>query len=165
MSSLEVRQLAPQEWRIFRELRLRALRDAPEAFGTTAAEAQSWGPDQWRQRLGTRVAFVALDGEATIGLACGIPAERPDEAELISMWVDPTSRRQGAGRRLVDAVAGWAASEGFRTLRLWVARRNPDAASFYSSLSFARTGEVQPMGARQPGRLEFAMSRELSGVS
>lgn len=150
---------------MFRELRLRALRDAPEAFGTTAAEAESWGPDQWHHRLRTRVAFVALDGEAPIGLACGIPAERPNEAELISMWVDPTSRRRGVGGRLVEAVAGWAAREGFRRLRLWVARRNPDAEPFYASLGFARTGEVQPMGGREPGRLEFAMSRELSGVS
>lgn len=140
---------------------MRALRGAPEAFGTTAADAEELTPAQWRQRFRVRVSFIAVDGQSTVGLACGVPGDAPGEAELISMWVEPDWRRRGIGGRLVDAVIGWAAERGYDSLRLWVAEGNVAAERFYASLGFRRTGAVQPMGGTSP-RLEFAMRRDLA---
>ena len=170
MSPILVRRLNPQDWPIFREVRLRALRGAPDAYGTTAAEAERMTTIEWRERLAARVAFIAVDGTSVVGLACGVPGDRPKEAELISMWVDPDRRRPGVGARRVDVVAAWATEAGFERLGLWVAEGNSAAEQLYTSLGFRRTGEVQPMGEGQPPadgapvRMEFAMRRELPAI-
>ncbi len=143
---------------------MRALRGAPEAYGTSAAEAERLTTEEWRQRLRARVAFVAVDGDSVVGLACGVRGDGPSQAELISMWVDPSWRRRGIGRTLVDAVVAWAAERGSARLGLWVAVGNTAAERLYTRLGFRRTGEVQGMGGGTSSRLEFAMRRELAGT-
>ena len=56
-----VRRLRPDEWRELRALRLRALADAPEAFGATLAEAEADPDAAWQLRAGSddRVVVVA----------------------------------------------------------------------------------------------------------
>lgn len=159
LADILIRRLAVPDWTAFREVRLTALRDAPEAFGSTAAEAQRLSDDEWRGRLADRAVFLAEVGSHRVGLAAGIRADQPEDAELISMWVAPAWRGRGVGHRLVEAVLEWAAGEGFRGVRLWVADGNPRAERLYARHGFARTGAVQPMAAGAPERLEFEMLR------
>lgn len=70
-----IRPIVPTQWREYRDIRLRALLDSPDAFGSTfAAEAQR-SDEQWRVRIeaacsssANRLLF-ALDGETLCGLA------------------------------------------------------------------------------------------------
>jgi GNAT superfamily N-acetyltransferase len=158
--TVEVRRLHSDDWRLYRTIRVRALLDAPEAFGSTAAEAKRLGEEEWRRRLSTRAAFVALDGTAPVGLVSGIEAEEAGDAELISMWVDPRWRRQGVASLLIDTVIDWATGQGFSGLRLWVADGNENAERLYARAGFKKTGQRQLMG-HGPGRMEFAMLRPL----
>jgi hypothetical protein len=50
---LELRTLESDDWRLWRELRLGALAEAPHAFGSTLAEWQGPGDreERWRSRL------------------------------------------------------------------------------------------------------------------
>ena len=41
MSEINIRELAASEWREYRDLRLRALKDSPDAFSATYADAQA----------------------------------------------------------------------------------------------------------------------------
>lgn len=52
---LQLRVLAPEDWRLWRGLRLEALREAPYAFGSKLADWQGDGDTQerWRDRLAT----------------------------------------------------------------------------------------------------------------
>jgi GNAT superfamily N-acetyltransferase len=158
--ALVIRRLGPEEWPAYRAVRLRALRDTPEAFGSTAADAERLTPADWARRLADRTTFVAAAGQELVGLVSGA-VHSAGEAELISMWVAPGWRRQGVGRRLVDAVVDWAAAAGFERLRLWVAIGNDAAERLYAERGFNRTGEVQPMGRGAGDRIEFAMTRAL----
>ncbi|MCA9712598.1 MAG: hypothetical protein KDK70_42615, partial [Myxococcales bacterium] len=72
-----VRRLEPSEWRVYRELRLRALAESPDAFGSTLARERERSDEQWQARVaeGARspssLGLVAeVDGEP-IGLAWG----------------------------------------------------------------------------------------------
>ena len=47
-----VRRLRPDEWRDLRALRLRALEDAPDAFGATLAEEAAEPDLTWQERAG-----------------------------------------------------------------------------------------------------------------
>jgi GNAT superfamily N-acetyltransferase len=159
----EVRQLLPDDWALFREIRVRALHDAPAAFGSTAAEAERRSEQEWRRMMAARAVFAAIGSSGAIGLAAGI-IEQPLEAELISMWVDPAWRGLGVGDALVKEVEGWTARRGIGQLRLWVAEGNDRAERFYSRLGFSRTGRLQPMPEPRSERLEFEMLKALAPV-
>ena len=107
---LTVKILTPDDWRLWRRLRLDALREAPYAFGATLAYWQGEGDveQRWRDRL-TAVAFnvVAMVGGEPAGMVSGARTDRPDETELISMWVAPTGRGRGVGDEAVRQVLAW----------------------------------------------------------
>ena len=159
MSQTRIRRLTLDEWALYRQIRLRALVDAPEAFSTTVGDVVRLTETEWRARLAGRTTFVADDDGTLVGLVSGIGIVQPDAAELISMWVQREWRGRGIGGQLVDAVADWAAGEGFIRLRLWVADGNGPAERLYVRHGFRRTGERQPLGTQ--GRTEFAMDRRL----
>jgi hypothetical protein len=54
-------QLKSHEVSRLRSVRLRALRDAPDAFGTTFAEARARTEDDWEKQLAELTTFVAVE--------------------------------------------------------------------------------------------------------
>jgi GNAT superfamily N-acetyltransferase len=158
MTGASVHRAAPDEWRLFREVRLAALHDAPSAFWTTAAVAGALTEVEWRRRLADAACFVAVADGRPVGLAAGLD-EEPGVAELISMWVDPSWRGRGVADELVIAVTGWAAGEGVSRVQLWVAVGNDAAERLYARHQFVRTGRVQAMYPDEPARREFEMVR------
>ena len=128
-----------------RALRLRALADSPDAFGSTLERETGQPEDEWRafwlDRPGT-VALVADDRGALVGSAFGWPSQDdPQTAGLFGMWVAPAVRRHGIGAALVRGVIDWARAAGFRRLELGVTISNAEAMAFYRDLGFADTGE------------------------
>jgi GNAT superfamily N-acetyltransferase len=158
-SRLVIRRLHPEDWQEFREIRLRALAQAPEAFSSTLAEAVQLDEAEWRRRLDARAQFIAIAEREAVGTAGGIDVGA--RAELISMWVEPAVRRSEVGSQLVSSVVEWARNRGHSVLWLWVAEGNLAAEGLYAKQGFTRTGKSQPVDARRPTRGEFEMSLRL----
>jgi len=141
---IQMRVLTPDDWAIWRELRLAALAESPRAFGTRLADWQGEGDreERWRARLGIpgSVNVVAVQDGRPAGMVSGVPAAG-GAAELISMWVSPPARGRGVGDRLVDAVERWARPAGASVLRLAVAQGNESAVALHWRNGFADTGE------------------------
>jgi GNAT superfamily N-acetyltransferase len=138
---MQVQRLGVDEGPRLRSIRLRALRDAPDAFGTTWREAQTWPPDRWHSQLQTIPTFVALHDGADVGLVRAVEhAEEDDAGFLISMWVAPASRCQGVGEALVDAVISWARARGLHRVYLHVTDQNHAAIRLYAKKGFEPTG-------------------------
>ncbi len=79
-----------------------------------------------------------------------------DEAELLSIAVHSSCRRQGAGRALLQAVVDHLRDSGVRTLFLEVGIDNPAASALYEHAGFQavgrraayyRRGQAQPADA------------------
>lgn len=146
MSDVIVRQLAPDEWERFRDIRLAALLDAPTAFGSTYAQSVVYTEHIWRSRLTTAAMFAAEENDRLIGIAGGLPGQNDDgTAIVISMWVDPAARSRGIGEQLVQRVIEWARVGGFRRLTLWVTVGNDSAERLYTRCGFVPTGEIEPI--------------------
>jgi hypothetical protein len=71
---MEVRPLRPDQGLIYRNLRLRALSDAPDAFGQTLQEAESRSDQEWIRRTSEigacperEVFLIARDGKFPCG--------------------------------------------------------------------------------------------------
>ena len=141
-------------------MRLASLRDSPLAFSATLEGALGRDEASWREGLAGRTQFVAMHADDVVATAGGIAGPTADFGELVSMWVAPAWRGKGVGARLIEEVAGWAASVGFGELRLWVVEGNQFAERSYARAGFARTGQQQPVRPGEPA-LEFEMARRL----
>jgi len=145
-AAVEIHRLTVDDGPRLRTIRLRALRDAPDAFGTTFEESVVWPEASWTSQLAKLATFVASRDGADIGMVRGAAhADIADAAMLLSMWVAPEARGQGVGDALVGAVVAWARGQGFRTLLLDVADTNAPAIAFYARLGFVPNGVVSTL--------------------
>ena len=164
--TVRVRRIRPNEAAALQEIRLRALADAPGAFASTHAREAAFEPAVWEDRAaasaagGTNATFFAVDGDVHLGIVTAIPAG-DGLVELVGMWTAPEGRRRGVGRRLVEAVVGWAAEGGAERVELWVTRGNEPAQRLYEQMGFVETGDHQPLPS-DPCKAEVRMVRRLT---
>jgi GNAT superfamily N-acetyltransferase len=145
----EIRALDAEGWREIRDVRLRSLADAPEAFTSTFAREDAYDEEKWRALAVTGQWFVADDGEL-VGVAVGIDSRPgdPRRRELVGMWVAASHRRRGVSRQLVERLKEWAASEGADTLTLGVREDNEEALAAYVRMGLRPSGETMPETGR-----------------
>ena len=141
--AFQVARLSLDEGPRLRHIRLRALADAPDAFGSTLVETRARPSESWDQQVRDLETYVAVVGGRDVGMVRGIrSSEHPDAAFLLSMWVDPAVRGRGVGRALVAALVRWAEGAAFGRLLLDVADDNAPAVALYASMGFVPNGVV-----------------------
>ena len=92
-------QLQSHEASRLRAVRLRALQDAPDAFGATFAETSARTEGDWGKQIAELPTFVAVeDGRDLAMVRCKRDQHRADTAWLLSMWVTPEARRASSSR-------------------------------------------------------------------
>jgi GNAT superfamily N-acetyltransferase len=165
---ITVRRITPDESDVLRAVRLAALADAPTAFGSTLERELAFDDAEWLVRATVsstgheRCTYLAWhDDGRVVGVAGGFVSPERDAVDLVSMWTDPAVRRTGTGRRLIDAVTGWARAAGVGRVELWVTRGNDPAQRLYESMGFVETGDHQPLPS-DPCRDEIRMVLALS---
>lgn len=160
-----IRRIRPDDGVLLRELRLRSIANAPDAFGQPLEEAQDRPEREWARsarqssRGDSRVWLIAETSQGAVGLVQG-RKRRPRTLLLFSMWVDPTVRRLGVGRLLIDHLEDWARGWHAEETILWVFGANLSAIEFYRDLGFevVRGGQDAESGARFGA---LAMRREI----
>ena len=160
MGGVDIRLLTAVDWQAFRRIRLRALADAPEAFGATLESAQVRTEQDWRELLAGRAQFLASVDGVDVGTAAGLDDPERAGAHLISMWVAGAVRGTGVADLLVRAVIDWAVDVGHHRVWLEVAMGNVAAEQLYLRQGFVRTGAEGLVAPGDP-RLEFEMLLEL----
>ena len=159
----ELRRLGPDDWEMFRDIRLRSLADSPDAFGSTLEREQAFTEDDWRRRLAGPV-FAVLDPDP---VAVGGLFDDDGVLHVWGMWTDPAHRGRGHARRILDAadrsprravqlhvnIANAAARAVVRALRL--RRHRPSSSrSQPRAQTSSRDGEDAigrwPRGRRSP---------------
>jgi ribosomal protein S18 acetylase RimI-like enzyme len=144
---MQIHQVTPDEWRLWRDIRLEALTSDPDDFGSTLAREEEYSESDWRDKLAEGLKLVALD-DGPVGLVAAAP--EPEGLYLYSMWVSSSRRGRGVGEALVREVLAWAAAEGWKLVRLRVWDDNLPARRLYSRLGF--------VDAFEPEHMEFVLS-------
>ena len=149
--------LYADDWAMIREIRLRALADAPQAFTSSYEREQAFEEATWRDRATTCQWFVAFDGERPVAVAGGIPSwsDDPTRRDLVGMWVAPSHRRRSIADGLLHEVADWARSEGASTLRLAVLEGNGEARSAYLKMGLRPAGVATAVADDRSRTIEF----------
>jgi ribosomal protein S18 acetylase RimI-like enzyme len=147
-----IRRFAPDEWRLYRDLRLRALAESPDAFGSTLERERERADADWAERLdaGARSAaeapLVAERGGEAVGLAWArLEDGAPGVAHLYQVWVAPEHRGHGAARGLLAEAVAWARAAGAHTLALDVTCGDTPAMRLYTRAGCQPAGEPQPL--------------------
>lgn len=166
--TIHVRPLRPHEWPLYRDLRLRSLADAPDAFGSTHVQEAARPDAAWAARLdaarlsGRDLPLVAeCSGEAA-GLAwVKLDEAEPPCANLYQVWVAPSVRGLGVGTALLEAATQWARDAGAAALRLGVTWDDSAAVRLYRRAGFEPVGPLEPLRdgsalQSQPMRLDLA---------
>jgi GNAT superfamily N-acetyltransferase len=161
-----IQRLGPDEFGVFRDLRLQALREAPSAFGATYDQERQFDEEEWRRRLRPDgyPAFGWHTPTGWGGLVVGAPdAHDARVAHVYSMWVNDDHRGRGVGAALVRAVLDWARGQGAVVVRLHVTDGNDVAERLYERHGFARTGQVSVR--TRDGRAEVEMEHRLEATA
>jgi ribosomal protein S18 acetylase RimI-like enzyme len=143
---VRVRSVKPEELDRLKDIRLRALLDAPGAFGSRYDDERHEGPEAWQPWVLNGTTFVVEDGLAWLGLvAVFLDGNDRSVCHLVSMWTDPLHRGKGLGRRLLQAGLGWAQDNDAATVVLGVVENNSAAEALYRSTGFRPTGRREPL--------------------
>lgn len=141
---MQISQATEDDWAAVSTIRLRALREDPDAFGSTLEREERFKEKHWRMRMRTVPTWLAFDeageprGIISMLLEPGSPT---DDRHVVGLWVAPESRRQGLAWALLDAIRHAAIADGARTVSLWLVDGNHAAGDLYVRAGFTRTGE------------------------
>jgi RimJ/RimL family protein N-acetyltransferase len=135
MSAPTVARLSESDWRVFADLRLRALADTLGLNDGQYQQEASFTAAQWRRRLRAHAQFVAILDDRLVGLV-GAQRENAESVYLYSLWVEPAARGQDLAEALLTAAVDWARAERVRTVTLRVSTLNAAARGVYERLGF-----------------------------
>jgi len=153
---MEIRPVRREEAAGLRELRLRALRDAPHAYFASLESEERLPLSYWEGWATSKdkVMLVAVEDGTWLGMAgASVHPDRSGTVRLWWLWVAPGARGRGLARRLLEARADWARE-------LAVAEHNEAAKALYRGLGFVPTGERRSM-ASDPTHAGIFMARPL----
>ncbi len=156
--AVHIRQLGPGDAPVFQALRLYGLRECPEAFGSTYAEAQALPLETIAERLTPartpvgRAVFGAFDGDGLVGVTGCLQqatVKARHTAIVWGMYVLPEQRGHGLGKRLLEAIIVEARTwPDVERLTLTVVERAVAAGQLYRAMGFTTFGR-EPDGLRQ----------------
>jgi GNAT superfamily N-acetyltransferase len=170
MTALTVDLIGESDWRVWRDLRLSALADAPYAFGSTLAETRKRDEAAWRSGFPADqrgANFVGrLDGAeagmcAVVMQADHLGEREPGEPLLVAMWLAPAARRTGLAEALVRAAEKWCVEHNLSRLRLDVVEDNHRAIRLYERLGYLPTGQSNPLRS-DPAKNVIGYARDLA---
>ncbi len=150
MTEIRVRRLAEADWDEYRQTRLRALKESPEAFVASSEEETDYPEERWRDRMRRSQRLLAEREGQAMGVASVGSEYTVDESvgELFGLWVSPEARGSGVARRLLEAAAKTARESEMKHLVYWVGTDNGRAVAFASSFGFRPTDNRRPMTIR-----------------
>ncbi|GMU40942.1 MAG: N-acetyltransferase [Chloroflexota bacterium] len=145
---MEVRRIRADEGLALKEVRLRALREEPDAYHTTYAEAAVHPDDEWHHRAARgadgayEAMFVVDRGDGRLGgmVYTNALADAPHDAFISSMWLDADLRGGGMADALMHAAESWARAMGSPQVELWASLSNDRARRFYTRHGYVPAG-------------------------
>ncbi|TFZ04566.1 GNAT family N-acetyltransferase [Ramlibacter rhizophilus] len=143
---MHIRRLVATDAAAFRALRLRALKEHPDAFTSSWEEDSRVPLDESARRLASATAAfwgafgIELGLVGMAGLERSVRAKARHKGTVVAMYVAPEAGRRGIGAMLLEALFAHARSEGLQDLVLTVTCGNEAALRLYERAGFRAFG-------------------------
>lgn len=135
---MDIRLLDQEDWAAFKDLRLEALRNHPEAFGSSFEEESERTEAEWRAGFNTCHMFGCFADNrlvASAGYFIYSSLKMRHRAVLFAMYIKPDNRKRGIADALVKAVIAHARKR-VTQLHLTVVTTNQTALKLYQKNGF-----------------------------
>lgn len=148
--TIEIVTLTEASWADYRALRLRALQEAPQAFGQSYDGACAHPDELWRERLrdadnGVSWLVFARQAGQLVGMVGAFRTDddrRSGRATVVGTYVEALVRGRGVGRCLLDTLLEHLAhDEDVAFARLGVNQDQEAAVRLYTAAGFQVVGE------------------------
>jgi RimJ/RimL family protein N-acetyltransferase len=159
---IEIVSPSSSEANRLRNLRLRALSDAPYAFGADYKVESEKPIEYWQEyQEKTDWCFAVSDG-VDVGLLAvdKADADRNSDCWLASWWIEEAYRGQGIPKLMLQWLDNLCTSKGWKKQGLGVWPENERAIAAYLKLGFVKGEKPLPSRSR-PDKMYLPMYRNL----
>jgi RimJ/RimL family protein N-acetyltransferase len=139
---MEVRVLEPTDAKDYQLIRLEALQMNPEAFAASYEEEKDYQLEHYEKRFRSEDSahFGAFDNGQLVGVVSLVKETKlkfKHRANIFAMYITPSARGLGIGRRLmIAAIENALNSEGIEQVYLSVVTTNKAGRNLYLNLGF-----------------------------
>ncbi|MGE6260651.1 N-acetyltransferase family protein [Heyndrickxia sporothermodurans] len=143
---MNIKRLESKDAELYRNLRLKALKDHPEAFGSSYEEEKNHPIETFADKIhsDTIFTFGAFDQKELIGIVTlvrEVKLKLKHRASIFAMYVLPEKRSFGVGNALMTKAINKANElNGIEQIYLSVVSTNSHAKKLYASLGFEKFG-------------------------
>lgn len=157
MSEFEIKVLTPENWELYKTVRLSSLKESPDSFGSIYDQESVLSDAEWRSRLDLKFRDIdalpliaELNGQS-VGIAWGF-IHKPNfqVAHIYQMWVSPELRGRGIAKLLLLKIKEWALGRGCNLMALGVTTSNEAAVNLYKLFGFVAAGPLEELRADSP---------------
>jgi ribosomal protein S18 acetylase RimI-like enzyme len=144
-SKIEIVELPVSDWKDFKEIRLAALKEEPQAFGSSYARDVAYPDSIWQERLRDSESkksvclFAKLEGRI-VGMVMGGRTDDDKQTHLAHIWgtyVDSKARGKGIGKELMQRVIEELGRDAdIKGICVTVNTEQKPAIKLYESLGF-----------------------------
>ncbi len=138
MADICIRLLTSADWQLWKTIRLQALKDSPQSFGSSYEETLRCNDQYFKNMLEKNDVFAAFDGGDIIGCVGFSSLKSAKTAHRGMIWGMYTSlavRGKGVAKQLMQQVIKHAANS-VTHLHLHCATGNTAALALYQQLGF-----------------------------
>ena len=160
--NIEIVTASSNDAKRLRDLRLRALADAPYAFGADCKVESEKPIEYWQDYLkNTDWCFAVIDG-VDIGLLAvdKADADRNSDCWMASWWLEEAYRGQGIPKLMLEWFDKLCIAKGWNKQGLGVWPENERAIAAYMKLGFVK-GEKPLQSRSRPEKMYLPMYRNL----
>lgn len=137
-----IRQLKESDYKNYRQLRLEALQNHPEAFASSYEEESLQDDSFYIDRLNQKNSYAigAFDETSLVGIAVCVPQTRNKIrhiADIYSVYVTPQYRKKNIAYQMIQSIIKYAEALGYiEQMKLSVTSTNVEAIKLYQRCGF-----------------------------
>jgi ribosomal protein S18 acetylase RimI-like enzyme len=150
-----IRRIKIGESNLYKEIRLRALLDAPYAFSTTYESALKRSTESWEKQAndaaqGSDRALFFVINEKPVGLSALYRSSNNQQlGEIKQVWISPEYRGKGIADNLLLELINWGKANDYKLIEANVIKGNERAIRFYEKNGFMKIREENNDGFQE----------------